>query len=162
MESAYQLLENEYVQKALEPNLDYNFNDFNISASYFQAGMILFLIFVLLMSFARIKNLQQKWSMKGATSMIFIGFIIALVLEGFLLLGGRTVLTEFIGWENAPKPISTALDEGRQRMIMVLGVTDEIPSSSAAEPLTADEVMYIIEALPQEEKDLLQNTMCTQ
>ena len=94
--------------------------------------------------------------------MIFIGFILALILEGFLLLGGRTALTELLGWENAPKPISTALDEGRQRMIKVLGVTDEIPQSSASEPLTADEVMYIIEGLPQEEKDSLQGIMCTQ
>ena len=162
MESAYELLENEYVLKALEPSLDYNFNDYNISASYFQAGIILFLIFVLLMSFARLKRMQQNWSMKGATSMIFIGFILALILEGFLLLGGRTALTELFGWKNAPKPISTALDEGRQRMIMVLGVTDEIPNSSAAEPLTADEVIYIIDALPQAEKDLLHETMCTQ
>lgn len=162
MESAYQLLENEYVLKALAPSLDYNFSDYNISASYFQAGIVLFLIFVLLFSLARLKRMQQHWSMKGATSMIFIGFIIALVLEGFMLLGGRTILTELLGWENAPKPISTALDEGRQRMIKVLGVTDEIPNSSAAEPLTADEVMYIIDALPQTEKDLLHETMCTQ
>lgn len=162
MESAYELLNNEYVIKALEPSLDYNFNDYNISASYFQAGIIVFLIFVLLLSFARLKRMQQNWSMKGATSMLFIGFILALILEGFLLLGGRTVLTELFGWKNAPKPISTALDEGRQRMIKVLGVTDEIPNSSAAEPLTADEVIYIIDALPQAEKDLLQDTMCTQ
>ena len=73
------------------------------------------------------------WSVKGAVFGIFFGFLLALALEGFLIIGGRTALTEVLGWKNAPKPISKIVDMGHDKLINVLGVTDEIPFTSADE-----------------------------
>jgi len=39
-----------------------------------------------------------------------------LILEGFLLVGGKTVLLDLLGWKNAPKPISIILDSGRNNL----------------------------------------------
>lgn len=55
-------------------------------------------------------------SFKGGIFGLFLGFFLALVLEGFLLVGGKTVLTETLGWKNAPKPISIVLDTGRNKL----------------------------------------------
>ena len=161
MQSLYEILDNEYVIKAIEPTLKYQIGDFNVNASYFQAFLIVFLIFGLLMSFARLRRMQIGWSFKGAVSMIFIGFILALIIEGFFIIGGRTVLTELLGWENAPKPIGTAIDTGREQMINVLGVSEEVPQSKAFDNYTSDDIYEFIKLLPEEELHKLQDTMCT-
>jgi len=43
----------------------------------------------------------------------YFGFLLALILEGFLLIGGKTILTSVLGLENPPAPISIALDAGK-------------------------------------------------
>ena len=54
-----------------------------------------------------------NWSLKGGIIGIFFGFVLALILEGFLLVSGRTVLTSVLGWKNAPAPFAQVLDAGR-------------------------------------------------
>jgi hypothetical protein len=61
--------------------------------------------------------------------MLAWGFLLAVVLEGFLIIGGKTFFIEILGWRNAPKPISTALDLGRGKLVEVLGDTEEIPQT---------------------------------
>ena len=85
--------------------------------------------------------------------MLFWGFLLALIVEGFLILSGRTLLTEVIGWKNAPKPVSTVLDIGRERLVTVLGVTEEIPNSAAYETTTYQSVIGDFESLTLEEKE---------
>lgn len=93
-----------------------------------------------------------KWNLKGAGGMLIIGFILALVLEGFLLLGGRTFFTVILGWKNPPAPFNLALDAGRSKLVDVLGVTDEIPTSEARES-SAQKVVTGFQTLsPQEAK----------
>ena len=92
--------------------------------------------------------------------MIFWGFLLALILEGFLLLSGRTMLTEILGWKNAPKPISTALDVTRTKLVKVLGVTEEIPESAADEKPTFQSVFYDFENLSSGEKEEARSLIC--
>ena len=92
--------------------------------------------------------------------MIFWGFMLALVLEGFLILSGRTILTEIIGWDNAPKPLSTALDMGREKLVDVLGEQSEIPVSSADEKSNYQSVLGNYENLGDEDKDLVKSFIC--
>ncbi len=95
--------------------------------SYFQKPSILavatiVLIFLLILTLAQIRRHYVNWSFKGAALGIFFGFILALILEGFLLIHGRTAITQIFGWKNAPKPINIVLDMGKEKLIQVLGV----------------------------------------
>lgn len=111
------------------PSLNFNFRgiSFSFTPSYLQAGAIIFLLFLLVLSLAQVRRYFVHWSFKGALFGIFFGFLLALILEGFLLIGGKTVVIEFLGWEKAPKPILVALEAGRAKLVQVLGVTTEIP-----------------------------------
>ena len=110
---------------------DINIGKLSFPVSYAQAALIVFLIFILILLMAQFRRHFVDWSVKGAVFGIFFGFLLALVLEGFLIIGGRTVLTGVLGWKNAPAPISLALDAGRNKLIQVLGVKDAVPSSFA-------------------------------
>jgi hypothetical protein len=87
-----------------------------ISPNYLQAILILLLIFMLVFTTARMHHLFIKWSFKGAAMGVLVGFVLALVVEGFFLVSGTTVLTATLGWKNAPKPISKILDESRTKL----------------------------------------------
>ena len=92
--------------------------------------------------------------------MFFWGFVITLILEGFFILSGRTILTEVLGWKNAPKPISVALDAGRNRLRNVLGKQDEIPSSEAKSLPTSQDVILDYQVLPQSQMEEVKDFVC--
>lgn len=115
--------------------------------SYLQAGAIIFLIFLLILSLAQFRRHYVDMSFKGAVFGIFLGFLLALFLEGFLIIGGRTAITEVLGWKNAPKPLSVALDAGREKLIHVLGIADKIPSSNAQEVTSVDNAVSVLQSL---------------
>ena len=92
--------------------------------------------------------------------MIFWGFILAVIVEGFLLIGGRTLFTEILGWKNAPKPISTLLDMGRNKVISVLGITDEIPTSNAKGKPGVDDLINQYKTLPEDEALKFRKSIC--
>jgi hypothetical protein len=117
----------------IQKTFSFKIGKLEIEPAYWQAIAIVALLFILVLTLARLRRVYVNWSLKGSTSMMFLGFMLALIIEGFLLIGGRTLFTEIIGWEKAPKPLSTVLDAGRGRLINVLGVTQEIPQSTASE-----------------------------
>lgn len=94
-----------------------------ISPTYWQAIAIVFLLFVLVLTLAQFRRHMLDWSAKGAIFGVFFGFIFAVILEGFMLISGRSVLTELLGWRNAPKPVQNVLEVGRERLIKVLGTS---------------------------------------
>ena len=88
------------------------------------------------------------------------GFLLALFLEGFLIIGGKTAITEFLGWKNAPKPLQVAIDAGRAKLVDVLGVKDEIPESVAGENPTFDEAVKIFQSLDPSESKKVKSLIC--
>jgi hypothetical protein len=112
-------------------NFEFKLGSFTIAPTYWQAGAIVFLLFLLVITLAQVRRHFMEWSIRGSLFGIFLGFLLALILEGFLILGGKTALTEILGWKNAPKPISNALNTGRAKLINVLGITTAVPSSKA-------------------------------
>lgn len=92
--------------------------------TYVQALVILALIFVLIWTLARIRSLYLNWSFSAWYKWFVLGFVFAVVVEGFLMVGGKTLFIEMLGWKNAPKPIVSALDSGRGELRKVLGVSD--------------------------------------
>ncbi len=145
------------IQK-IQPILDYlnrSFGVYNIKGiyvepRYWMAVALGVLSFLLVLTLARLRYLYIHWSVsKPSLSMIFWGFILALVIEGFLMVFGRTMFTEILGWKNAPKPIGTLLDIGRNRFSQVLGVEDYPPTYqsviSAYERLERDQKKKVTE-----------------
>lgn len=100
---------------------DFNIGSYSISFPYLQAIAIVFLLFMLVISLAQFRRHYVDWSFKGAGFGILFGFLLAIILEGFLILYGKTALTTVLGWKNAPKPISVVLDVGREKLSNVLG-----------------------------------------
>ena len=87
--------------------------------------------------------------------MLFWGFLLAIIIEGFLLVGGRTIFTEVLGLRSVPKPLSTILDIGRARMVKVLGVEDEVPAN-----VKSVEVEKYYNMMSIEEKEKFFNSVC--
>jgi hypothetical protein len=132
-----------------------------IEPTYWQVAAIVFLIFLMLLTLARMRYLYVHWHMgKQNISMLFWGFLFALLFEGVLVISGRTMFSEILGWKNAPKPISTMLDITRNKLVDVLGITDEIPTSNASEIPTLESVMDDYQSLSDEEKDGIKNFVC--
>ncbi|MFV1917293.1 MAG: hypothetical protein ACC618_02335 [Patescibacteria group bacterium] len=126
--------------------------NWNLTPEYWTAATIVFLLFALVFSLARLRKMYVHWSLKGFVPQVLIGFVLALVLEGFLILGGRTLLTSILGWDNAPKPISTALDIGRAKLVNVLGASDEAATSKS--------VVLDFQSLSSTERDVAKIQIC--
>ena len=149
--------------EAISPRWNFKiFNDMYFSPGYAHAGAILFLIFLLILSFARLRRMYVHWSLKGSVGMVAMGFVLALILEGFLILGGRTFFTEFLGWKNPPKPIVNVLDAGRSKAIDTLGVTDTTANSNSSSTITSEQVMQSFQSLSPEEAKAFKEIICTE
>lgn len=135
------------VLKVLVGKFDINIGNLSFPISYAQAALIVFLVFILILLMAQFRRHFVDWSLKGALFGIFFGFLLALILEGFLIVGGRTVLTGILGWKNAPAPISLALDAGRSKLIQVLGIKDAVPSSFAKENVGVAGAIELLQSL---------------
>ena len=144
----------------LGDSINLNFGGFSFSPSTLQAGAAIVLVFLLLLSLAQFRRHMMSFSIKGAIFGIFIGFLLALILEGFLIIGGRTALTELLGWKDAPKPIANALEAGREKLIGVLGIKDEIPSSHASSNPTFDEAIELLQTLDPAQMKKVKTLIC--
>ena len=137
----------------------FQFKKFVIAPTYWQAGLIIFLIFLLLMSLARIRYLYVHWSLgKSSLSFLFWGFILAIIMEGFFLLGGKTILTSILGIKNLPKPINTAIDEGRKVLERELGIPKK--DFGEDEEYLIKEIEYNYSLLPPEKTNDIKNIIC--
>jgi hypothetical protein len=128
--------------------------------TYLQAILIAVLIFLLILTLGQLRRRLVNWQLGGIIPGIIFGFTMAVILEGIFVLAGRTILTEVLGWENAPKPIVNALDAGRGRMAKVLGVTQEVPPSEAADKPTLESVKSQFETLSSSEKESFKSAIC--
>lgn len=146
--------------RLLNQKLSFSLGSFRFAPSVFQAAAIIFLLFILILSLAQLRRHFIDWSIKGSIFGIFLGFILALVLEGFLILGGRTVLTEIIGWKNAPKPIVNILDAGRKKLVEVLGISYPIPSSFADAVKSSNEILNDFRKLDVNEAQKVKAIIC--
>jgi len=137
-----------------------NLGKFSLPVSYIQAIAIIFLIFILILLMAQFRRHLVERSFQGGIVGLFFGFLLALILEGFLLIGGKTALTEVLGWKNAPKPISVALDLGRSKLIQVLGINTEIPSSIAKENITIQTAVETLQSLNPADMKKVKSLIC--
>jgi len=134
-----------------------------VEASFLQAGAIVFLIFLLILTLGQLRRRFVDWHFQGFLGGIIFGFAIALILEGFLLIGGKTVITGVLGWKNAPEPITKSLDAGRTKLVDVLGVKDgDVESSSEkGKTITIGGIMEDYNNLSGSEAESLKSILCT-
>lgn len=140
-----------------------NFNlpgGFVFSPTYLQAGVVIVCIFLVILAFAMMQRRQSQWTVKGIMPGVAFGFTLALLLEAILLIGGKTLFTELLGWEDAPKPIAGALDYSRERLVDVLGISSGIPEGRAGAQATIGDIMQSYEGLTGDEQESLQSLIC--
>lgn len=135
------------VSKFLTQRFDLNLGKFTIPIVFWQVGIIVLLLFLLILSLAQFRRHYMEWGLKGVFLGIFFGFLLALLLEGFLIIGGKTALTEVLGWKNAPAPLQMALDSGKKQLIQVLGIGTAIPSSFAKDNSSVQSVVGSLQSL---------------
>lgn len=123
------------------------FGSFGVPAIYIQAGLIVFLLFLLVLSFAQYRHHFIKGSFKGGLAGLVFGIIFTLIAEGLLLVNGSTFLTTVLKWKNAPKPLSTALDIGKDNLKNVLGTETNSQTSKdvivSLQSLNPDEIKKV-------------------
>jgi hypothetical protein len=139
---------------------DLSLGKLSLPVTYLEAGAVIFLLFLLVLAMAQFRRHYVDWSLKGGVVGVFFGFLFALILEGFLVIGGRTAITEVMGWKNAPKPIQVALDSGRGKLIEVLGVQDQIPSSMAKENASVQSAVETLQSLNPADMKKVKNLLC--
>lgn len=140
----------------------FNIGNFQIEPTYWQAVAIVVLIFLLIITLAHLRHTYVHWSVqKPSIAFMFYGFIFAVILEGFMILSGRTLFTEVFGWKNAPKPISTVIDAGRSKLVEVLGAQSvAVPESNASVNQTSDSVISSIKSLSNEDLQKVKTYIC--
>lgn len=132
-----------------------------IVPTYWEAATIILLIFLLIFTLARMRYIYVHWHLsKTSLAMMFWGFVLTVILEGFLWLSGRTVLTTVLGWKNPPKPVAATLETGRDHLREVLGETAEIDSAKAKAPATYQSVVFDYKELSDEDKQTVQKFVC--
>ena len=139
-----------------------NLGKFSFSSSYIQAGVVVALLFILVLMLAQLRRHFVDWSIKGALFGLFFGFLLALVLEGFLIIGGKTVITQVLGWKDAPKPLANILEVGRDKLIQVLGeqVEVRIPDAVAKLNPTFEDAISFFQSLNPTDAQKLKNFIC--
>ena len=142
-------------------NLSFQIGGLGFSPSWGYVAAIVFLIFLLVLTLAQVRRHFLEWAFKGVIPGIFLGFLLALLLEGFLVIGGKTALTEVLGWKNPPKPLSNLLDAGRGKLTEVLGASSKIPLSSADEKTSVEKVIQSFQSLNPRDSQKARSLICT-
>jgi len=142
------------------PSFNFKLGGLYFAPTYIQAATIVFLLFILVLTLAQVRRHFMSWSIKGGLFGLFFGFLLALILEGFLLIGGRTAITELLGWKNPPKPVSVALDAGKDKLINVLGENTQIDLSKAESPVNSEAVIKIFESLNVDQANKVRQEIC--
>lgn len=139
----------------------FRIGNLDFDATYWQVGAIILLLFLLVFTFARLRFLYVHWSLgKHAFAMLFWGIVLTIIIEGFFMLSGRTIFTEILGLKKVPKPFSTVLDIGRQRLVNVLGEESSVPDTSASSVLNSDQMYSLYTKMNPAESQKLQNVIC--
>ena len=146
----------------LTQRLNLDLGKIHFSPSYIQAGLFLILLFVLVLALAQLRRHLVDWSLKGALIGLFFGFLLAFILEGFLVVGGKTAMTQVLGWRDPPKLVTNLLEAGRSSLIKVLGEQAEVKIPEAVAKLnpTLEDAITFFQSLNPSEAQKLKNILC--
>jgi hypothetical protein len=140
----------------LVKTFSFNVGKLEISPTVWQAAAIVFLLFLLVLTLARLRHMYVNWSIKGFVPTLLIGFFLAIIFEALLVMGGKTLFIEILGWENAPKPIRTALESSRMQLVQVLDETDSFKDLK----MSTNDVVGYYNKLNSDEKQSVHEQIC--
>jgi len=100
-------------------NLVGNLN-FSFSGNDSKAVLVVVLLFFVLLLLAKMSRSYIEWYMSGWFIWLFLGFFLAVLIEGLLLVSGKTIFTEVLRMQSAPRPIQSVIDSGRANLTEVL------------------------------------------
>lgn len=92
----------------------------SLSVNDTKAIIVVFFLFLTLLLLAKMSRSYLSWYMSGWFIWLFLGFLLAVLVEGLLLVSGRTIFTEVLSLENAPRPVQEFIDAGRYRLTDVV------------------------------------------
>lgn len=92
-----------------------------VSSGTQQLIAIIIGIFLILLVLALARHHMLSWSMKGAKFGIFLGIVLTLALEGFLLVAGKTTFAEIVKSNNVPPAVRTFLSENMSDLAGQIG-----------------------------------------
>ncbi len=144
--------------EAITKTFQFKIGNTTFQPAYWHAAAIVFLLFLLIITMAQVRRHLMDYSLRGSFFGIFLGFLLALVVEGFFILSGRTILTNVLGWKNAPKPISNALDAGKSKLVDVLG---NQASPQQKEKLSQDQIIESYQSLNPDIQRIVRSTICS-
>lgn len=136
------------------------FNNFSLPVKYWEILGIIILLFLLVLLLGQARRKMSNWSLRGVIFGVFFGFLLALTMEGFLLIGGKTALSEVFGWKNPPAPVAQALDVGRGQLVKVLGAETQIPSANAMTTSSATSIIENYQSLTSSDASRVKNIIC--
>ena len=132
----------------------------NFSPTYWQAGAVVILLFLLVVTLAQVRRHFMDYSVRGGAVGVVLGFLLALVIEGFLLVGGKSILINVFGWKNPPKPLSNALDAGKNQLITVLGAQSQ-PTPENKDQATTSQVVFQYQGLSTAQAKEARSIICS-
>jgi len=133
---------------------------FIFAPTLFQAIAVVILIFLLILTLGQLRRRYANWRISGILPGILFGFILALIIEALLVISGKTVFTEIMGWKSAPKPISNVLDAGQNKLKKTLGVSTGDINIKAQKKKSVDEILKSINNLTLQERLHLVTKVC--
>lgn len=136
---------------------------YTFSPTYIQAGLIVLLLFLLILTLGSLRHRYTNWTIKGVMPGVTFGFVLALFIEALLIASGSTIFISLLGWKNPPKPISTVLDSGKTKLVKVLGESDQAGQSDmemSSEEVTIGKIMSDYKELNMSEQESLKTLLC--
>ncbi len=154
-------LVNKWLSFLPQKSLNFKLGRFDLTFSYWQLALIALLIFLLFLSLARVRHLFLHWSFgKNSLSFFFWGFLAALILEGILVLVGRTAFTESVG-KNLPKPVAGLVETAGEQLTKVLGEKTQVEMTKANGVENAENFIKAFLVLPSDQKKQVKEKICS-
>jgi len=125
----------------------------------FQIGLIIFLIFLLILTFASLRHRYSNWTMGGFTQGIVLGMLVTVIIGATLLVGGTHLFQELLRWKEAPVVVVTAMDTSRNTALKVLGAS--IEEKKVTTRATIGSIMEEYKRLTDDESESLRSLICT-
>lgn len=141
-------------------NLLTNFDSF-LAPSVKQIGIIALGIFFFLLLFGLARHHMLEWSLKGAYFGIFLGIILTLVIEAFLLVGGRTLIVAAVKNEKTPQVVRIFLQKNMMELAESLaGEPKTLGAAGEQKTLSPNEVVNNFSLLSPNDQSRVQQRIC--
>lgn len=115
-------------------------------------------LFTLLLGLAR--HHMLAWSIKGAWFGFLLGMVLLLILEGFLLVGGKTAISELVKNKRTPENVRVFLEKNMTELAQSLSNNPKALGASTKSGNPSASFVSQFENLPRGEQDAVKEEIC--